>query len=252
MPWERPASVPYPNVWWTFEAPDPDREDGALATYRVEDLTEDRFEDVKQLYTEHFLDDEPLCAQSGIRQDAEAYEEIMMFWGHTLTQRLTIVCYKEGSKELAGANILTISSADDKKEDYMKLIKTEKLRKIIGINDHISELAELYKRYGVDKYLTAYGLSVNTRFRGLGIATEILKARVPICRAFGLKLTNTTFTAIGSQKAAAKAGFKTDVEMPCNEFVKVNPKYTLDGIKSKSLKLMSLVIDEEQVTSNTN
>ncbi|XP_035781609.1 uncharacterized protein LOC118460947 [Anopheles albimanus] len=245
MPWERPASVPYPNVWWTFEAPDPDREDGGLATYRVEDLTEDRYEDVIKLYTEHFLDDEPLCAHSGIRQDAEAYEKIVMFWRHTFTERLTIVCYKEGSKELVGANLLTMSVADAEKVDFTELVKTENLRKIIEINDHMTEVAGLYARYGVDKYLTAYGLSINTRFRGLGIATEILKARVPICRAFGVKLSSTNFTAIGSQKAAEKIGFKTDLDMACNEFVKINPKYTLDGIKSKSLKMMSLVIDEQ-------
>uniref|UniRef100_A0A2M4AYK9 N-acetyltransferase domain-containing protein n=1 Tax=Anopheles triannulatus TaxID=58253 RepID=A0A2M4AYK9_9DIPT len=244
MPWERPASVPYPNVWWTFEAPDPDREDGVLATYRVEDVTEDRFDDVMKLYTEHFLDDEPLCSQCGVRQDPEAYEETITFWKHSLTERLTIVCYKEGSKEIVGANLLAMSVADDK-VDFMELIKTEKLRKLIGINNHMTESVNLYERYGVDKYLTAYGLSVNTRFRGLGIATEILKARVPICRAFGVKLTSTNFTAIGSQIPAAKVGFKTDLEVPCNEFVKVNPKYTLDGIKSKSLKQMSLVIDDQ-------
>ncbi|XP_050087350.1 uncharacterized protein LOC126572241 [Anopheles aquasalis] len=244
MPWERPASVPYPNVWWTFEAPDPDREDGALATYRVEDVTEDRFEDVMQLYTEHFLDDEPLCAQSGIRQDAEAYEETRTFWMHAFSGKLTIVCYKEGSKELVGGNILAMSVAGDK-VDYMKLVKNKKLQKLIGINEYMSEVVDLYERYGVDKYLTAYGLTVSKRFRGLGIATEMLKARVPICRAFGVKLSSTNFTAIGSQIPAAKVGFKTDLEMPCNEFVKVNPTYTLDGIKSKSLKLMSLVIDEQ-------
>ncbi|ETN60876.1 retinol-binding protein [Anopheles darlingi] len=162
MPWERPASVPYPNVWWTFEAPDPDREDSGLATYRVEDLTEDRFDDVMKLYTEHFLDDEPLCAHSGIRQDAEAYEETRTFWKHAFTERLTVVCYKEGSKELVGANILAMSLANDK-VDFMKLVKNEKLRKLIGINEYMSEAVNLYELYGVDKYLTAYGLTVNKR-----------------------------------------------------------------------------------------
>ncbi|XP_049533481.1 uncharacterized protein LOC125949991 [Anopheles darlingi] len=244
MPWERPASVPYPNVWWTFEAPDPDCENGALATYRVEDLTEDRFDDVMKLYTEHFLDDEPLLGHSGIRQDAETYEESRKIWKRAFSRRLTVVCYKEGSKELVGANLLGMSLADEKK-DSSNLITTEKSKKIVAIHNYMSEVVNLYERYGVDMYLTAYGLSVNTRFRGLGIATEILKARVPICRAFGVKLTSTNFTAIGSQKAAAKAGFKTDLEMPYNEFVKVNPIYTLDGIKGKSLKMMSLVIDEQ-------
>ncbi|XP_049547971.1 uncharacterized protein LOC125959204 [Anopheles darlingi] len=244
MSWERPASVPYPNVWWTFKAPDPDCEDGGLAMYRVEDLTEDRFEDTMKLYTEHFLDDEPLFKHIGFRQDAEAYEGCRKFWKHAFSRRLTVVCYKEGSKELVGANILGISLANDK-VDSSNLFKSEKSKKIFGIHNYMSEVVNLYERYGVDMYLTAFGLSVNTRFRGLGIATEILKARVPICRAFGVKLTSTNFTAIGSQKAAAKAGFKTDLEMPCNEFVKVNPQYTLDGIKSKSLKMMSLVIDDQ-------
>ncbi|ETN67111.1 retinol-binding protein [Anopheles darlingi] len=214
MPWERPASVPYPNVWWTFEAPDPDREDGGLATYRVEDLTEDRFDDVMKLYTEHFLDDEPLFSTCGIRQDAESYEESRKFWKHAFSRRLTVVCYKEGSKELVGANLLGMSLANDKVDSSNLVYKNREIEEIVGIHNYMSEVVNLYERYGVDMYLTAYGLSVNTRFRGLGIATEILKARIPICRAFGVKLTSTNFTAVGSQKAAAKAGFKTDFEMP--------------------------------------
>lgn len=87
------------------------------------------------------------------------------------------------------------------------------MHKLVAVNEYMTDTVNLFERYGVDKYLTAYGLSVNSRYRGRGIATEILKARRPICRAFGLRLTSTNFTAIGSQIPAAKVGFKTDLEM---------------------------------------
>uniref|UniRef100_A0A182W3I9 N-acetyltransferase domain-containing protein n=1 Tax=Anopheles minimus TaxID=112268 RepID=A0A182W3I9_9DIPT len=242
MPWVRPNDVPYPNVWWTFCAPDPDRDDGALVTYRVEDLTEDRIEDAIKLYTEHFLDDEPLCAYGRVRHNPLSYEEVVSFWTHVFDMKMTIVCYKEGSKELVGANLLSVKCADDKM-DISGLIKSESMQKLVAVNEYMTDTVNLFERYGVDRYLTAYGLSVNNRYRGRGIATEILKARRPICRAFGLRLTSTNFTAIGSQIPAAKIGFQTDLEMKYDEFVKVNPTYTFEGIKSKSLKLMSLPIE---------
>uniref|UniRef100_A0A182QW05 N-acetyltransferase domain-containing protein n=1 Tax=Anopheles farauti TaxID=69004 RepID=A0A182QW05_9DIPT len=222
MPWKRPENVPYPNVWWSFEATDPDRDDGALVTYRVEDLTEDRYEDAIKLYTEHFLDDEPLCAYGRVRHNELSYEEIVKFWNYVFDEHITIACYKEGSKEL---------------------IKSESMQKLVAVNEYMTDTVNLFEKFGVDKYLTAYGLSVNGRYRGRGIATEILKARRPICRAFGLRLTSTNFTAIGSQIPAAKIGFITDLEMPYDEFVKVDPTYTFQGIKSKSIKLMSLVVE---------
>ncbi|KFB53669.1 AGAP004529-PA-like protein [Anopheles sinensis] len=242
MSWERPTSVPYPNVWWTFEAPDPDRDDGGLATYRVEDLTEDRFEDVIKLFTEHFLDDEPLSHHARTRHNPVAYEEVITLWKSVLKNRMTVVCYKEGSEELVGSDLLEVQLINSK-FDISELELVEASRKIIAVNVYMTDTVNLFERYGVDKYLSECGLSVNSRYRGRGIATEILKAYVPICKAFGLRLTSTNFTAIGSQIAATKVGFKTDLEMRYDDFVKVDPSLTFDGIKGTSIKLMSLVIE---------
>lgn len=75
--------------------------------------------------------------------------------------------------------------------------------------DHfILSQVDVFKKFKVDAYLTAYGLSVSRKFRGRGIATEILRARIPFCQAFGIKLTSTVFTSIFAQKSAAKVGFK--------------------------------------------
>lgn len=62
--------------------------------------------------------------------------------------------------------------------------------------------------YGVDEFLGGLGLVVNSKYRGRGIATEMLKARRPFLKAAGLQLTSTSFTASASQKAAEKAGYE--------------------------------------------
>lgn len=48
----------------------------------------------------------------------------------------------------------------------------------------------------------------NRDYRKRGIATEFLKARVPIMKAFNVQVTSTVFTVIGSQKAAMNANYK--------------------------------------------
>jgi GNAT superfamily N-acetyltransferase len=77
---------------------------------------------------------------------------------------------------------------------------------------HVIEQFNAIKSYGVDKVLMAAGLGVHKDFRRRGIAVEMLKARVNLCQAFGIKLTSTFFTAIGSQIAAQRAGFEENLE----------------------------------------
>ena len=66
----------------------------------------------------------------------------------------------------------------------------------------------MFENYNVNQYLIAYGLCVDTTYRGRGIATEMLKARAPLLKDLGLVVTTTAFTGIGSQKAAEKAGYE--------------------------------------------
>lgn len=74
--------------------------------------------------------------------------------------------------------------------------------------DYIAEQADIYGKYNVDQFLAAYALCVDRAYRGNGIATEMLKSRVPFMKAMGLKVTGTAFTAIGSQIAAKRAGYE--------------------------------------------
>lgn len=61
--------------------------------------------------------------------------------------------------------------------------------------------------------MTAFGLSVNRQYRGRGIGEYLLKARIPLGKAIGVKVTSTIFSAIASQKLASKAGFQLNYEI---------------------------------------
>jgi predicted acetyltransferase len=53
--------------------------------------------------------------------------------------------------------------------------------------------------------MNAVGLSVAPVARGRGLGLLLLKGRLEVCRGLRIPLTKTVFTAIQSQKLAAKA-----------------------------------------------
>lgn len=60
--------------------------------------------------------------------------------------------------------------------------------------------------------MNAIGLSVAPIARGRGLGLLLLKGRLELCRGLRIPLTKTVFTAIQSQKLAAKAGFQVLAE----------------------------------------
>ncbi|KXJ70647.1 uncharacterized protein LOC109412744 [Aedes albopictus] len=247
MPWKRPSTVPYPKVWHRFQSRDvtiSEPSDNHLVEYRVEDLTADRFEDALRHFTEHFAGDEPLAANRGVVSDPEAMRDHYDFWRWVFDQKMTIVCYKEGSDEIIGVNLLFVKLASDVKKDVV--VRSQSTRDIVEIHGYMmTERFNVFNLLHVDQYLNAVGLAINRRYRGLGIATEMLRARIPICREFQIPVTVTDFTAQGSQRAAEKAGFRTEAEVTYEELARIRPNFVFPGIKDKSLKMMSLWVDRK-------
>lgn len=80
----------------------------------------------------------------------------------------------------------------------------------------------MFSHYNVEHYLSGIGLCVNSDYRGRGIATELLKARVPFMKALSLQVTSTLFTTLGSQKAAKSAGYE---EMSATSYEEVQANF---------------------------
>ncbi|XP_035780917.1 uncharacterized protein LOC118460597 [Anopheles albimanus] len=206
--WKRSDTIPYPSVWHRFCARAPNSTD-QLITYVVQDLPEERFEECIDHMRSYFMRDEPICRSIRLTSDPVGMRELSNFWCQVLLQHCAVVCLREDTGELVGANILNVVSRTDGKSEQP--IHSVGVRRMINSTLYMTEQAELFERYPIECFLSAWGLSVHPRYRGLGLAKEILYARIPLCRALGLKLSATVFSHPGSQIPASKVGFRDAV-----------------------------------------
>lgn len=70
-----------------------------------------------------------------------------------------------------------------------------------------------FEHYGVDKFLTSFGLSVSREYRGRGIGDRLLETRKLLCKEYGLKFTQTVFSSDFSNRNADRVGFVTNVTL---------------------------------------
>lgn len=66
----------------------------------------------------------------------------------------------------------------------------------------------IFELYGVDKYLSSFGLYVVQKYRGRGIGEQLLRTRKSFCAAFDIKITSNGFSSDFSNRIADKVGFK--------------------------------------------
>lgn len=108
--------------------------------------------------------------------------------------------------------------------------------------DYAESQYDIFEHFNVDTYLTSYALLVHPKYRKRGIATHILKARIPFMKQLGINVSATVFSSIGSQIAASKAGFEDKFVVSYEELQKKFPAFDFSRIKSKFYKKMSLTI----------
>ncbi|CAH2056070.1 unnamed protein product, partial [Iphiclides podalirius] len=72
---------------------------------------------------------------------------------------------------------------------------------------------------------------------------HIKRNRVPLCKALGIKVTATVFTAAASQAVAKKAGFVDLFEITYEELARKGFEFPGVEEDTKSSKLMALVIN---------
>ncbi|KAJ0183006.1 hypothetical protein K1T71_000982 [Dendrolimus kikuchii] len=217
MVYARPNNMPYPTVWRRFTV----RRDNTTTLLRIQDLTDDMFEPALELMARYFTRDEPPCKYIGIHNYPTALAELLKLWRITMKDKLSLVCLKdEDDKQptLVGVNVLTVVCKDDKEEPF----KTDDKiwAQLFGAVDFVTKSVDVFEKYDVDKYLTAYGLVVDPQWRGLNVGKELLEARIPLCKALGIKVTATVFTAGASQAIAKKAGFVDLFEITYEELAK--------------------------------
>uniref|UniRef100_A0A1L8DD55 N-acetyltransferase domain-containing protein n=1 Tax=Nyssomyia neivai TaxID=330878 RepID=A0A1L8DD55_9DIPT len=239
MKWERPESVSFTNIWLNFTAKDPDS--GQIVNYYVQDVPEERFDEVAQLMATIFTRDETMCKSLDIINDPMYnMEDSIKDWKNLLKQRMSLICFKEGSDEICGINMLEVLGKHEVNHFSFNEDTDDKDQYILKVIEFVKSKVDPCNRYHVDKYLHCLGLLILPKYRGLGLATEILKARIPMGKALGLTLSGTLFTGIAAQKAGLRAGFIEDYSVLYGDLANQEPFVEFPNISSQTLKFMSL------------
>lgn len=236
--WTRSEFVK-PQVWHEFCLIN--HETNEKEDFVVVDLQRENHTAALDHMLENFLSDEPICKSKDIMKNAEALKIVSELWKSVMTQNVTVVCYKRNCSEIVGMNILGVMTKSDLKDLKLDINRNNIWK---AVHDFALINFDLFEKYTfADHILIAYGLSVNKKYRRRGVATEILRARIPLCRSLQIPLTSTVFTASGSQRPAEKIGFKVDYEISYEELNKFSSEFNFTNLETNSLKLMSLVIN---------
>lgn len=116
---KRPESLSFPQIYRTFEVKDEKRK--SIVKYRVQDLPEDRYEEAANFIAQYFIPDETLCICHDTPSKPESVAAIRQHYFNVMKEKLSVVCFKEGSSEIVGIHVLVVSSKDDKKVDAEKV-----------------------------------------------------------------------------------------------------------------------------------
>lgn len=108
--------------------------------------------------------------------------------------------------------------------------------------DYMHEKFDVFGHYQVNSYLSGFGLCVDPAYRGRGVATALLKARASLLRCLKLNITSTIFTSIGSQKAAATAGYEENCSTSYREIQEEIPGLDFSDVVTTHCKVFSLKI----------
>nr|CAD7446021.1 unnamed protein product [Timema bartmani] len=243
--WKRPASARVPTMWRHCEGRRQTPEGNTLR-FRIQDVPEDRHEDLLDFMIKYFTPDEPTMKKLKLYEDAEILEFLRGLYGELLTQNLSLVAFLEEDEgeldknvrpRIVGANLLAVAYKNEKFELPENMSETAKKATRFWL-DYIPKKFDSFEHYGVDRYLSAYGLCVLREFRGQGLGLEILKARFDLAKAVGLEVTVTSFTNISSQILAARVGFEEHAEIVYEEYEDEDGVVLFTDMETRSLKIM--------------
>lgn len=191
---KRPTNIPYPNVWYRFQLKDTNSDE--LVHYKIQDLTPNRYEDAVKHLVKYFLPDETICESRNLSNDPDSIADFRdIVRSAIMNHKLTVACFREGSDEIIGINVLLVKQRDDigdwnhvctvyTKINFPKTFLTtfskynsSKVRDIETTHLYVSGQFDVFRHYKTRRCLTGFALSVLPWYREMGIGQKILEAK---------------------------------------------------------------------------
>ncbi|KAG6450270.1 uncharacterized protein LOC115443599 [Manduca sexta] len=212
------------KVWSRFSAKS---RDGTVLKLRIEDMPEDRIEDVTKLLMTHYAPEESLHKGSGVPKNPEAMAELLKLYKESWNEKphQITICVSDDetdtNSELLGASLMVLETKEEAfKEITYDDANTEEIKKFLEIMKCLSAKYNVFEKYDLDEFYDGRGVVVLPKCRGLGIAQEFFRVRRLMCKEHNIPMTGAWMTSFGTQKAAIRDNWETVCEMNTEDFEK--------------------------------
>ncbi|XP_046742515.1 uncharacterized protein LOC124409140 [Diprion similis] len=239
--WKRPEG---PRRVWRVVDGRKKMPSGEVPRFIIQEVPESMEEELVDFMTKYFASEETLCVSQNLLSDPIAVREFRTMWKESLRLGFSVVAIRENFEsdekpEIVGANVLIVATKEDEDKMISTIkVRSKKMNNIMTPAFRLTAEVDTTKIYGVDKYLTAFGLSVHPSYRGQGIADALLQARTDIGQAYQIPATETIFTGTASQIVASRNGFEILVEKKYTEILDDEGNVAFPGVAPKFIKVM--------------
>lgn len=117
--------------------------------------------------------------------------------------------------------------------------KHEKFKKILQLLEHVDECFNIFKLYpNIDRYLEGKILSVNSNYRGYGIAGKLAEAAMQYMRENHIPVILVVCSSHFSARVCERLDFKTIFELPYIDYVVNGENPILPAEPHRSIKAL--------------
>ncbi|XP_030378358.1 dopamine N-acetyltransferase [Scaptodrosophila lebanonensis] len=169
----------------------------------------DRYDDVIDHLRNTFFADEPLNKAAGLCRPGVGNRELEHHSLETLSDGLSLMAIDEDGR-IAGVILNGILRPGDTERALaqLELSSDDNFKKIFELLYTHGLQSKLFSRFGVDRAFDVRILSVDARFRGQGIAKELVRRSERVARDCGFPIMKADATGIFSQKILRSNGFE--------------------------------------------
>ena len=178
-------------------------------------VREDRYEDMLDLYKDHFFPDEPISQSIGLTMD----DELRDFMRKPLLQNLSIALVSSRTGELIGGRIIKVNNRQENRLP-IATFKSEAMKKFAHISTEADKLCNIFDYYSVQEIFHFYGIVVRREFRRRGLGEKLMRAALLFIRSLdlGVVVLKGGGTSLYSQRLFEKMGFEKLSEVVYSEF----------------------------------
>ncbi|CAG9134911.1 unnamed protein product [Plutella xylostella] len=206
----------FPRVWGSFERTLENR----TLKFQIEDVSEALWDTTVEFMLRNYIQEDVWWLTAGTAGDPVAVQEYRILLSAIVQQNMSLACLLTEA-DGSGRSLVAVNMCMPQKKGFF--IEHSPPKSKAGLLSlrmfaEAMKVTTIYDKFEVNEYMMGSGLSVAPQYRGLGIAVELLKARLNLAKTLGFKVTGGIFTSESAQRSAEKAGYGCCYQTPYKEF----------------------------------